>query len=604
MLKDLILQAGEVLGGSAPGDEELAQTENNLSAYLEALATERVSEEVSLDELEDANRMLREIRRERARRQADNQAGDAPKVNNAEKNGNGKDYSQLKRSPVLDPEDQVDPLRKFFQSSHDPEAENLMDQAEEAFYKGNYQAAIMLYEKVLQLEPGWIRAQEHHSEAEDYLRTGNIPSVALPPEAGKAYGKAQSAARVFRYQVALTYLEEAFEVLQESGVKRWREGEELRHDLENQMQAYEVYKEGLALLNQGDLVGALSKVQTAASAVAIPEYIDKASEIRSDLALLNEIGDTAGVSGQISPEKLAETKANLERMQMKYGDIPQVTRLRNRLDLIAPAAEKLLLDSIQRARNAAATAPTLARARQFLNEGQSKLNLLQQLVSVDDEVQTAASDLESLENELNGYQDSVERATHAFESGNRFFAFNTYRISKPVRQRFPNDPAILALKRKLLPFFATVILGGLLILALVIGGLYLSIRAINKAAEERRLALTPTATLTPTITLTPTETLTPTLTLTATPDWSPTPTKTLTPTPIIYAEAIRNIYARNGCYEGFTANGRIPEGSTVTLLPMKERFFDSFNRECLLVEHRGEGFATIGYVLLVDLVIP
>ena len=67
------------------------------------------------------------------------------------------------------------------------------------------------------------------------MRTGNIPSVALPPEAGKAYGKAQSAARVFRYQTALDYLDEAFASLKESGINRWREGEELRQDLENQM---------------------------------------------------------------------------------------------------------------------------------------------------------------------------------------------------------------------------------------------------------------------------------------------------------------------------------------------------------------------------------
>ena len=209
MLKDLLIQVHEMLSGLSSSDEELAKAENNLSAYLEALATERVSEEVSLDEVEEANRILREIRRERSRRIADIQSNDAQAkipVNDSDRNK----QNQIKRSPVLNPEDQVDPLRKFFQSSHDPEAESLMDQAEEAFYKGNYQSAISLYEKVLQLEPGWVRAQEHHSEAEDYLRTGNIPSVALPPEAGKAYGKAQSAARVFRYQVALNYLEDAF----------------------------------------------------------------------------------------------------------------------------------------------------------------------------------------------------------------------------------------------------------------------------------------------------------------------------------------------------------------------------------------------------------
>ena len=240
MLLDLIRQANELLETSNPDDTALIEVENGLSTYLEALATERAVEQVSIDDVEEANRLLREIRRERTRRLAEEHISQtAPKLQIDEINGSDKnDQVSLTKSPKLNPEDEIDPLKKFFQSRHDPEAEALMDQAEEAFYKGNYQSAISLYEKVLQLEPGWVRAQEHHNEAEDYLRTGNIPSVALPPEAGKAYGKAQSAARVFRYQIALTYLDEAFQHLLEAGIKRWREGEELRHDLENQMQAF------------------------------------------------------------------------------------------------------------------------------------------------------------------------------------------------------------------------------------------------------------------------------------------------------------------------------------------------------------------------------
>jgi len=602
MLKDLLIQVHEMLSGLSSSDEELAKAENNLSAYLEALATERVSEEVSLDEVEEANRILREIRRERSRRIADIQSNDAQAktpVNDSDRNN----QNQIKRSPVLNPEDQVDPLRKFFQSSHDPEAESLMDQAEEAFYKGNYQSAISLYEKVLQLEPGWVRAQEHHSEAEDYLRTGNIPSVALPPEAGKAYGKAQSAARVFRYQVALNYLEDAFQVLQEAGVKRWREGEELRHDLENQMQAYEVYKEGLNQLSQGDLVGALSKVQTAASAVAIPEYIDKAAEIRLDLTTLNQIGDTIGISGQVSPEKLKETKANLERLQLKYGDIPQISRLSNRLELIIPVVKKSLLDAVQRAKNSAQTAPTLERARFFLNEGQSKLTLLQQLAGIDEDVQAAALELNNLDNDLNAYQDGIDRASQALAGGNRFLAFNTYRISKPVRERFPNDPAVLALKKKLIPFYGTTILGGLLLLAVVVTALWFSIRAISNSVQASRLAKTPTLTYTSTVTLTPTITPTPTRTFTPTPDWSPTPSPTMTPTPIIFATVTRNLFVFSECYEGNKV-GYINEGGSVELLPMRERRFDALFRECVLVEYRGTDSNIIGFVLINDLSIP
>ena len=230
-----------------------------------------------------------------------------------------------------------------------------MDEAEELFYKGNYQAAIPLYEKVMQMEPGWSRAEEHHSEAEEFLRSGNIPSVALPPEAGKAYGKAQSAARVFRYQVALNYLEEAFEHLQDAGIKRWREGEELRHDLENQMQAYDVYKEGINLLSQGELVQALGKIQTAASAVAIPEYLDKASEVRADISLIEEVSDIVSLSGKIPPSKLADAKSKLERLRMKYGSVSQISRLQNRLDLLIPATIQSLLDNTQRLQKEAST---------------------------------------------------------------------------------------------------------------------------------------------------------------------------------------------------------------------------------------------------------
>ncbi len=52
-------------------------------------------------------------------------------------------------------------------------------------------------------------------------------------------GKRNLHARVFRYQTALDYLDEAFASLKKSGINRWREGEELRQDLENQMQAHE-----------------------------------------------------------------------------------------------------------------------------------------------------------------------------------------------------------------------------------------------------------------------------------------------------------------------------------------------------------------------------
>jgi hypothetical protein len=110
------------------------------------------------------------------------------------------------------------------------------------------------------------------------------------------------------------------------------------------------------------------------------------------------------------------------------------------------------------------------------------------------------------------------------------------------------------------------------------------------------VSLTPTPT--PTLTATPTFTATATFTPTATATEMPTSTPTLTPTPLT-AFALREVFARSGCYEGFTAAGRIPSGGIIRFLPA-ERRFDDFNRECVFVEYQREDGVVIGWVLLAD----
>jgi len=623
MVYDLIEKALSVLANPSPSDEDLSQVESQLSTVLEAHATNRLGDDISIDQLEEANRLLREIRREKSRRQAGQPAPTsseptptaatpAPPATPAEsifqsaaprQTVKMQDVPPLTRTNLgaeLNSGIDSDPLRRFFQSAHDPEAERMMDEAEEAFYKGNYQVAIPLYEKVIQMEPGWTRAQEHHSEAEEYLRSGNIPSVALPPEAGKAYGKAQSAARVFRYKVALDYLDEAFDHLQDAGIKRWREGEELRHDLENQMQAYDVYKEGLNLLSQGELVSALGKIQTAASAVAIPEYIDKASEVRQDIGLLNDVSDTVSLSGKIPPAKLADARTKLERIRMKYGEVSQLSRLRNRLDLLIPATIQNLLENTQRLKTEASEAPTASLARQKVDSARENLDLLRQLDAYDSQSLSLENEISTLETEIHANEDAMMRAEDAMKTGNKFFALDALKISARPRKRFPQDPKILELKRSFLP---TYVVGGLAALvALIVIGLLISVavKGISNSVYERNLARTPTVTPTPTITLTPTITQTPTITPTPTPDYSPTPTYTVTPTPVVVVQTLREVWARSDCYDNYRATGSIPAGTTLTLLPMAERRFDTFNRECVLVEFRSGDYAILGYVLMAD----
>ncbi|HLA98144.1 MAG TPA: hypothetical protein VJL34_06795, partial [Anaerolineales bacterium] len=88
------------------------------------------------------------------------------------------------------PESAMDPPGAVSAREHNPQAEQQMEVAEKLFYAGRYAEALPIFDRVLQLEPNWERARQHRSEAENYLRTGYIPSVALPTDAASFYGKA------------------------------------------------------------------------------------------------------------------------------------------------------------------------------------------------------------------------------------------------------------------------------------------------------------------------------------------------------------------------------------------------------------------------------
>lgn len=605
MLSDLILRAKDILIQNEPSDDALLEIENALSAYLEALATERIAEPVDLVNLEHANRLLRELRRIRSRRLAEIQTNTPPEK--APEEIKISQYNQLNSpsiSPNFEEDDGYDPLKKFLISSHDPEAEALMDSAEEAFYAGNYQKAIPLFEKVLGIEPAWTRALEHREEAEEFLRSGNIPSVALPPDAGKAYGKAQSAARVFRYQVALEYLDEAFSVLKESGVNRWREGEDLRQDLENQIQAHEVFQEGMKFLDQGDLQNGLSKIQTAASAVALPEYVEKAAEIRNDLSSIEEIGDALNMGVATPSDKLAEARQKLDGLIIKYGKIPQANRLQKRIEILLPTVVASLVENIEEQIHQGSTAESLKIAKKAYIEADQALKNLRNLQPLHPSLKHLTAQVQETLSQLDVFEESLISAHQMIKVENRFYPKTAFQITKAVRAKFPHDLEVLELNRHLswyyITFYGGIIIGVIILLAL----LWFGSKGVVGAVRQRQLALTPSPTITASITPTSTITLTPTITPTPEPTFTETPFLTQTPTPIVTGSALRDLFARQGCYEGYRSTGFIPKGAMMTLLALPERVFDNYNRECVLVEYRIGETNVLGYVLMMDLSFP
>ena len=478
---------------------------------------------------------------------------------------------------------------------HNPVAEQQMDMAERLFYSGRYAEAIQLFDRVLQLEPNWERARQHRSEAENYLRTGYIPAVALPAEAASAYSKAQSAARVGRYNDALALLEKAQAILRDLGIQRWQEGQEFAQKLQESIDAETVYQEGLEFFKQGRIDDAIEKIDAASQATGLPKYADRAEEYRQVRDNLRSIYETLG-QGVIEPQAASEAKSSLDTLVVKYGDNPAFGKVVERFKAVIPRVIEPLTEQTRSLKHQAERASTLEEALYLSRQAKQNLDQIRNLEGVDESLNRLQSEIDSLQRRIQKYDNDLQSAVRAYEN-NPSWAAEAARISAEVRERYPSDPAVIQLNRNLrgYRFKLMGIRAGGVIIALILLGL-LAYWGLGRY-QAYLISLTPTATPTPSAT--PTSTATPTLTPTFTPTATPTETPTLTPTPLfVYAQ--RDVWARNGCYEGFTAVGRIPFGGVVRFLP-SDRRFDGFNRECVLVEYQRDGAAVIGWVLTIDL---
>ena len=478
---------------------------------------------------------------------------------------------------------------------HNPAAEQQMEVAEKLFYSGRYAEAIQLFDRVLQLEPNWERARQHRSEAENYLRTGYIPSVALPTDAASAYGKAQSAARVGRYADALALLEKAQRILRDMGIQRWQEGQEFAQKLQENIDAETVYEEGLTAFQQGGLDTAIEKVEAAARATGLPKYTDKAQELREVKDGLNGIGAVLNQTA-IDPQSASQAKASLDALIAQYGSNPAFDRLFERFKTVVPRVVEPLKDQTRELKNQAERAATLEEALYLSRQARGNLDQIRNLEGVDESLDRLQVEIDRLQRRIQKYDGDLQSAERAFEAHPGWPA-EAARISAEVRERYPNDPGVSRLDRNLRSYrwkLLGIRLGVVLIVLILLG-----IIASWGMGRYRSYLLSLTPTPTPTASVTPTVTLTPTATATGTPTATPTPSPTITPPPVS-GFVQRAVWARSGCYESFNAAGRIPAGGFVRFLP-SERRFDDFNRECVLVEYQRDQGAVIGWILILDI---
>ncbi len=478
---------------------------------------------------------------------------------------------------------------------HNPVAEQQMEMAEKLFYSGRYSEAIQLFDRVLQLEPNWERARQHRSEAENYLRTGYIPVVALPADAASAFGKAQSAARVGRYEDALGLVEKAQLVLRDLGIQRWQEGQEFAQKLRENIDAENVYEEGLLQFQHGELDDAIDKIEAASRATGLPKYSDKAQELRQVRERLRSLFDTLS-QAEVEPQVASEAKSTLDNLTAEYGENPAFARLFERLRVVVPRVVDPLKEHTRDLKNQAERAGTIEEALYLAKQAKQNLAQIRNLEGVDDSLNRLQNEIDQLQRTIQKFDNDLASAQQAYENKPDWPA-EAARLSAEVRERFPNDPGVSKLNRNLRGYRWRLL--GIRAGGVLIGLILLSVLANWGLGRYRAYLVSLTPTPTPTATATPTETPTPTLTATTTPTVTETTTPTLTPTPLA-AIAQRDIFARSDCYEGFSASGRIPAGESVRFLPA-ERRFDDFNRECTLVEYSRDGGVVIGWVLLADL---
>jgi tetratricopeptide (TPR) repeat protein len=478
---------------------------------------------------------------------------------------------------------------------HNPVAEGQMEAAEKLFYSGRYAEAIKLYDRVLQIEPAWERARQHHAEAENYLRTGYIPSVALPSEAASSFGKAQSAARVGRYHDALALLQKAQASLRDLGIQRWQEGQEFEQKLQENIDAENVFEDGLEFFRQGKVDEAIDAVETASRATGLPKYGDKALELRRIKESMRSISD---VLNSPSPElrAISGAKGSLDALFAEYGANPAFQRLKGRLEAVIPRVVDPLKDQVRASKAQADKSPTLEGTLYLAREAKSQLEAIRNLEAMDEGLERLQTEVDKQLREAQRLEEELQRANTVYENKKSWPA-EAARISGEVRRRYPNDPEVIRLNRSLRRYHAS--LAGLKLLGAAGGLILIGLLGWFAFGRARAymLSLTPTPTATGTATFTPTATgtVTPTTTGTITPTLRPS----LTPTPML-GMAERTIWARGGCYEDHPALGRIPIDGEVRFMP-SERRFDEFNRECVLVEYNNGFTSIIGWVLIADI---
>ena len=504
-------------------------------------------------------------------------------------------------------------------SIHTEKARQLMEDADEFLYNWDFKQAIRLYDQVLFLEPDYERAKDNLLRSQDYL-DGDIPPRKLPRAAAISFGKAQSALKAGQYPEAERLLQRAYQVLEESNITQWNEGDQLQEQIFNCLAAEDRYKDAVELFNVGDFLEAKRAIDDAFETNQVriyDEFRKTIGKVEGDLTSIQKQLNITNVPVDIQIDMMLDAQAKINELEQKFPQNTAVQNAKKRLTELMPLLKNQLkrraenlLDQIQDE----SSHSNIDHARTLCKRAHEAADAAEKAGAIGEEFEELKISIEKTQRELDGLSKLLQEARSNFDDNASWFWNRwqkTYESLVPVIRQYPRDSEVQKLRIELrwrnYIINLMQIIGGLIILIIMGAICWQSYRKINGYIE----ALTPSPTITttntplPTNTNTPTSTSTPTPTYTVTPTSTstetPTPTPTPTNTPIIYVTT-RDIYARNGCYDGFNQTGKLHRGSLI-VYDSDATTSDNHDRTCLFVRYLDNetGKTVSGYVLLQDL---
>lgn len=162
-------------------------------------------------------------------------------------------------------------LEPYSHGAHQPEAAELLRQADTAFYVPDFKHAVPLYEAALRHEPRLRQASECLLRADTCLLNRDTRST-VPPRAAAGYRRAWDAYTLYRFDEALRWLNEAWLLAKDWGIAAWPEATGFFHQIERSRTGWANFQKGLERDEQGDREGAIEAVGQAYRADSLETY--------------------------------------------------------------------------------------------------------------------------------------------------------------------------------------------------------------------------------------------------------------------------------------------------------------------------------------------